>query len=144
MPEGKSRDGEGKVRGTCREIICLHKKSVNKIFSFLLFFSVLSYANITSAREAHPRTQFTIMGGKLRSANHCIIGEYLYWKDFFSSFLHFGSLTIFNNNVWRWKPCLIIIRGKRKSSSRKKRKVHDRRKEAKVAENNINRHLGVV
>jgi hypothetical protein len=68
-----------RVRGTCRELICIRKEAANEKSSS----SFLSCANIISARRAYPRTQFTIMGRKLRPANHCIIGEMFALKNAF-------------------------------------------------------------
>jgi hypothetical protein len=61
------------------------------------------------------------------------------------SFLHFEAeqcaTTITSEDE---NPVLSSSEAKGKVAAEKKRGVHDRRKEAKVAENNINRHLGVV
>lgn len=71
--------------------VCLRNKNLHGFFVRLLCL----YSNIILARGGDLRTQFTIMGGKLRSANHCIIGEMFVLKRlFFSSFSEAEQSTI--------------------------------------------------
>lgn len=95
--------------------------------------SSLSYANIISARGGDPWTQFTIMGGKLRSANHCIIGEMFVLKRLFFSSLSGAEQSTITITSEDENPVLSSSEAREKVAA-EKRKVHDRRKEAKVAE----------